>query len=149
MAVTFTVHLLQVNGHPIETAKAASLRTAYLHAHSICNLFLPIPDGRGWQQTPGCMRVLSWMGWIYPWANTIWRTLGFLLPMHFWSLIIVYDTILPNGVVPMSGTFFIVRLYELMSKLITGPKIKKNCLTFVMGQLTSLSTFLGSTTSTR
>ena len=58
------------------------------------------------------------------------------------ALLIPYHSILPNGVVPMSGTFFMVHLYEMMSKLIAGPKIKKNCLTFVMGQLTSLSTFL-------
>ena len=59
------------------------------------------------------------------------------------ELIIVYDTILLNRVVPMSGTFFKVHLYEMISKLITGPKIKKNCLTFVMHQLaTSSSTFL-------
>src|ERR1700732_5101542 len=29
MAITSTVHLLQFNGHPIKTAKAVSLKTAY------------------------------------------------------------------------------------------------------------------------
>lgn len=105
MTVTFTVHLLQFNAHPIETAKAVSFKTEYLDAHLICNLFLPILDGRGQQQICRCMRVLLQMGWIYPQVNTIWQMLGSLLPMSFWSLIVVYDTILLNGVRPMPGTF--------------------------------------------
>jgi hypothetical protein len=34
---------------------------------------------------------------------------------------------------------FMVCLYEIISKLITGPKIKKNCLTSIMHQLVMLS----------
>ena len=82
-AVTSTVRLPQYSDHPIETAKAAFLRTVCLRVRLTCSLFMPIRGGRDPQRMHEFTRVLFRMGLIYPPVNTIWRMPAFPLATSF------------------------------------------------------------------
>ena len=130
MAATSTVHLLQFNVIPIETAKVVSLKIAYT----------------GWEGS-------ATDAWVYQSALTD----GLDIPPGKYYLA---DTGFPSTtqlLIPYRSVryhlaewgwanvryIFMVCLYEMISKLITGPKIKKNCLTSLTHQLAmSLSSSL-------
>ena len=118
------------------------LNTAYLDAHSICNLFVPILDERG--------LIID----VQVYESALMDGLD-ILPGKYYlvdagfpstnELLIPYRSVQYHLVEWGQANLryiFMVCLYKVISKLITGPKIKKNCSNSVMHQLTmSLSTY--------
>ena len=130
MAAIFTVHLLLLINHFIETAKASSLRIAFLHVHFLFILYTVYVVGRALQLMHEFGRMHAWETSKFQKGGIIWLMLDFLHARNFLFHTKVFSITLLSGVMQISSKdlHFIWYWTQLNIANIQGLRTKRNYL---------------------